>query len=147
MNAKKRVKRSSPKKEFKAAKPAPAKVETVLLQEFERETESLFPKGEGFGFWFKRYSPVIITQGIALLTYFYLVFYMFYPEAIMQGNYMRLLIMLVFVFLLAGLFIYMALRSDMIFIRIISFIFVFIIFTFLLLFILLAYALKSNAFM
>jgi magnesium-transporting ATPase (P-type) len=146
MNAKKKVKRSSPK-EFKAAKPAPAKVETVLLQEFERETESLFPKGDGLRFWFKRYSPVIITQGIALLTYFYLVFYMFYPEAIMQGNYMRLLIMLVFVFLLAGLFIYMALRSDMIFIRIISFIFVFIIFTFLLLFILLAYALKANAFM
>jgi len=146
MKAKKKVKRSSPK-EFKAAKPAPAKVETEVLQEFERETESLFCKGEGLRFWFKRYSPVIITQGIALLTYFYLVFYMFYPEAIMQGNYMRLLIMLVFVFLLAGLFIYMALRSDMIFIRIISFIFVFIIFTFLLLFILLAYALKSNAFM
>jgi hypothetical protein len=147
MKAKKRVKRSSPKKEPEAAKPVPTKVEKLLEAELKKETKDFFPTEHGLKFWFMRYSPVIITQGIALLTYFYLVFYLFYPEAIIAGNYMHLLILLVFVFLLAGLFIYLGLRSELIFVRILSFIFVFIIFTFLLLFILLAHTMKAQTFM
>jgi hypothetical protein len=123
----------------------PSKVENLLETELKRETrEMFFPTEHGITSWFKRYSPVIITQFIALLTYFYLIFYLFYPEAILQGNYIRLLVLLVFVFLIAGLFIYIGLRSELLFIRILSFIFVFIIFTFMLLFILLAYSLKAS---
>jgi hypothetical protein len=141
MPAKKRkaVKHSSKKKQVSP------KVEKLLQQELKKEAKDFFPRGKGLGFWFKRYSPVIVTQGIALLTYFYLVFYLFYPEAILQGKYLYLLILLVFVFLLAGLFMYLGLRSEMIFVRILSFIFVFIIFTFLLLFVLIAHTMKLRA--
>lgn len=95
--------------------------------------------------WLKRYSPVLITLGIGLLTYIYLVFYMFYPTAITQGHYIQFLIVILFIFLIAGILVFLGLRSELLFVRILSFIFVFVIFTFLLLFVLVAHALQAAA--
>lgn len=120
-------------------------VEEVVAEKLDEHTRELFyPKKEhGFSTWVRRYSPVLITLGIGLATYFFLVFYLFYPSTIVQGHYMQLLILLVFIFLLAGVMIYLGLRAELLFVRILSFIFVFVIFTFLLLFILLAYSLQA----
>ena len=46
---------------------------------------------------------------------------------------------------IAGVLIYLGLRSELLFVRILSFIFVFVIFTFMLLFVLVAHALQSTA--
>lgn len=127
-------------------RPMPAHVEAVVAEKLDEHTRELFyPKREhGFMTWVRRYSPVLVTLGIGLVTYFFLVFYLFYPSAIIQGNYMQLLIVLVLIFLIAGVLIYLGLRAELLFVRILSFIFVFVIFTFLLLFILLAHALQTK---
>lgn len=93
--------------------------------------------------WLKTYIPVLITLGIGILTYLYLIFYMFYPTSITQGNYIQFLVIILFIFLIAGILIMLGLKSELMFVRIISFIFVFIIFTFILLFILVAHALQG----
>ncbi|MBW2967426.1 hypothetical protein KY362_02985 [Candidatus Woesearchaeota archaeon] len=123
--------------------PQTHKVEDLLAQEVIDASQDLFEPGrpQTLTHWFKMYSPVVITLGVGLATYFYLVFYLFYPSAILNGHWFQLLLLLVFVFLLAGIFIYLGLRSELLFVRILSFIFVFIIFTFLLLFVLLAHTL------
>jgi len=125
----------------------PAHVEEVLRHEMEKQGKDLFypEKHWTLMHWIKKYSPVIITLLIGLSTYFYLVFYLFYPTTIVEGNYMQLLILLIFIFLIAGLLIYLGLRAELMFVRILSFIFVFVIFTFLLLFILLAHTMKTGA--
>ncbi|MBU2561618.1 MAG: hypothetical protein KKD17_04925 [Nanoarchaeota archaeon] len=119
------------------------RVEEVLRKELEHEAKDLFYAEKwSFSYWVKRYSPVLITMLIGLATYFYLVFYLFYPTTLIQGHYIQLLILLVFIFLIAGILIYLGLRAELLFVRILSFIFVFVIFTFLLLFILLAYSMN-----
>ncbi|MBN1544498.1 hypothetical protein JW898_03485 [Candidatus Woesearchaeota archaeon] len=119
------------------------RVEDVLKHELEHEAKDLFyAENWSMGYWLKRYSPVLITMLIGLATYFYLVFYLFYPATLLQGHYIQLLILLVFIFLIAGLLIYLGLRAELLFVRILSFIFVFVIFTFLLLFILLAFSMN-----
>jgi hypothetical protein len=127
-----------------AAQAVPTKVEKLITQE-EAAREFFAPHKMTFGSWARRYSPVLVTMFIALLTYFYLVFYLFYPTTIIQGHYLQLLLLLVFIFLIAGLLIYLGLRTELLFIRILSFIFVFIIFTFLLLFILIANSMGAGA--
>ena len=125
-------------------KPVSTRVEKIITQE-EVAREFFAPHKLTFGSWARRYSPVLVTMFIALLTYFYLVFYLFYPTTIIQGHYLQLLLLLVFIFLIAGLLIYLGLRAELLFIRILSFIFVFIIFTFLLLFILIANSMGAGA--
>lgn len=98
----------------------------------------------GFTGWFNKYSPVVITLGIGLITYLYLLFYMFYPAAIAVGKYIPFVIVIIFLFMIAGILLFLGLRSELLFVRILSFIFVFVVFTFLLLFILVSYALKSK---
>lgn len=108
--------------------------------------EEMFLTGKwSFKNWLRKYSPVIITLGIGLLTYIYLVFYMFYPTAVTQGHYLQFLIIILFIFLIAGVLVFLGLKSELLFVRILSFIFVFVIFTFLLLFVLVAYALNNGA--
>jgi hypothetical protein len=142
---KKKAKAKPAKRKAKKRK-APVKVESILRQELEEQGKELFypPKEWTFKSWVKRYSPVIVTLLIGLATYFYLVFYLFYPQTLLQGHYLQLLILLMFVFLIAGLLIYLGLRAELLFMRILSFIFVFVIFTFLLLFILIAYTMQSG---
>ena len=134
---KKTVSRKPKKKETMAEK-----AETLL----EKEARELFlpPKKLGFSLWMKRYSPVLITLGIGLIVYFFLVFYLFYPTAIIQGHYIQLLLLLIFVFLIAGILIYFGMRSELLFVRVLSFIFVFVIFTFLLLFVLIAHTMQAG---
>ncbi len=130
-----KAKRISPK----ISKKSP-KANKNLRDEFERQGKDIFFKEKKWTFshWFKKYSPVIITLLIGLATYFYLIFYLFYPTALLHGHYVQLLALLVFIFLIAGVLIYLGIRAELLFVRILSFIFVFVIFTFLLLFILLA---------
>jgi hypothetical protein len=142
---KKPVKRAKPKK--KTAKPkVHHHVEDVLYEELEKQGKDIFypEKHWTLWHWLKKYSPVIITLLIGLGTYFFLVFYLFYPTTILQGQYIQLLILLTFIFLMAGMLIYLGLHAELIYVRILSFIFVFVIFTFLLLFILLAHAMQSG---
>lgn len=134
----------------KASRPAGEKngsaVEDMLEKELREQGQELFsPKQKGLMSWVRKYSPVLITLGIGLATYFFLVMYLFYPSVLLYGHYMQLLILLVFVFLIAGILIYLGLRAELMFVRVLSFIFVFVIFTFLLLFILLAYTMRVPA--
>jgi hypothetical protein len=141
---KKAVSKKPKRKAVKRKKPR--HVEKVVAEKLDEHTRELFyPKKEhGFMTWVRRYSPVLVTLGIGLVTYFFLVFYLFYPQALLNGNYLQLLILLVIIFLIAGVLIYLGLRAELLFVRILSFIFVFVIFTFLLLFILLAHALQTK---
>ncbi len=124
---------------------AHSKVEAILEKEFELQTKDMFfPKHWTFSNWVKRYSPVIVTTLIGLGTYFYLTFYLFYPEVILHGNYAALLVSLIFIFALIGIFIHMGLRSELLFMRVLSFVFVFMVFTFVVMFILIAYSLKHG---
>jgi hypothetical protein len=122
----------------------PARVEQLVRQE-DAAREFFAPRQMTFGSWARRYSPVLVTMLIALLTYFYLIFYLFYPTTIVQGHYVQLLILIVFIFLIIGLLVYLGLRAELLFIRILSFIFVFIVFTFLLLFVLIAHSMGAGA--
>ena len=140
-------KKAKPARKSKAARPMPpARVEALLEKEFKGGSRELFCpiNGGTFGTCVKRYSPVLITLMIGLATYLYLVFFLFYPTTIVQGHYIQLLIFVMFIFLLAGLLIYLGLRAELLFVRVLSFIFVFVIFTFLLLFILLAYIMQTG---
>ncbi len=131
----------------KRARSTPEQIEDAYADAVEKETRELFfPKKQTFGLFIKRYSPVIITMLIGLATYFFLVFYLFYPTTLLYGNWLQLLLLLTFIFLIAGLLIYLGLRAELLFIRILSFIFVFFIFTFLLLFILLSHAMQAGRF-
>jgi len=135
------------KKRKKTAKPTKKEKMTEMVENLlEQEARELFapPKKPGFSLWMKRYSPVIITLGIGLIVYFFLVFYLFYPTAIIQGHYIQLLLLLIFVFLIAGILIYFGMRSELLFVRVLSFIFVFVIFTFLLLFVLIAHTMQAG---
>jgi hypothetical protein len=120
-----------------------------LFQEKDGRKEMLYDydtvlvnEKKGTTGWFRKYSPVLITLGIGLLTYFYLIFYMFYPAAIMNGKFVQFALIIIFLFLAAGILLFLGLRSELLFVRVLSFIFVFVIFTFLLLFILVTYSLK-----
>ncbi len=141
---KKSGKGSASRKKRQGRRPKPGKErfteESELRRELELQGKDIFypEKRWTFSHWVKKYSPVLITLLIGLATYFYLVFYLFYPAALLHGHYVQLLILLVFIFLVAGILIYLGLRAELLFVRILSFIFVFVIFTFLLLFILLA---------
>jgi hypothetical protein len=90
--------------------------------------------------WLCRYSPVLITMLVGLATYFWLVFYLFYPQTLLYGHYIQLLILLMFVFFIIGVLVHLGVRAELMFVRIMSFAFVFIIFSFLLVFILLAHS-------
>ena len=61
-----------------------------------------------------------------------------------KGHYIQFLFFVLFVFLLAGVFIYLGIRSELLFVRILSFIFVLVILTFLIFFILLAHVMSSG---
>lgn len=139
--AKQKKKAAIRKKSLRETHPS---VEDMLKKELDQQGKDMFyPEKETFMHWVTRYSPVLISMGIGLATYFFLVFYLFYPITILQGHYMQLLTLLVFVSLIIGVLMYLGLRAELIFVRILSFIFVFVIFTFLLLFILIAYSLQS----
>ncbi len=99
---------------------------------------------KGFAPWMAKYSPVLIPVFVGLLTYLYLIFFVFYPNIITNGHYIQFLFFILFVFLLAGVFMYLSIRSELLFVRILSFIFVFVIITFLIFFILLAHAMSSG---
>ncbi|MFH1063817.1 MAG: hypothetical protein V1729_01920 [Candidatus Woesearchaeota archaeon] len=146
----KQVSRSKAKKAKPKKKPAaatPDSIEAAYVSAVEKETRDLFyPQKWTLGLFIKRYSPVIITLLIGLATYFFLVFYLFYPTTLLYGNWFQLLLLLIFIFLIAGMLIYLGLRAELLFIRILSFIFVFFIFTFLLLFILLSYVMQTGRF-
>lgn len=121
-------------------------VEDLLEKELRAQGQEIFvPTQKGLMHWIRRYSPVLITLGIGLATYFFLVMYLFYPTVLLYGHYMQLLVLLVLVFLIAGILIYLGLRAELMFVRVLSFIFVFVIFTFLILFILLAYTMRVPA--
>lgn len=111
---------------------------------FEYDTVQV-TESKGARGWIRKYSPVLITVGIGLLTYLYLIFYMFYPAAVEQGKYVTFLMIISFLFLAAGILLFLGLKSELLFVRILSFIFVFVVFTFLLLFILVSYALTHKS--
>ncbi len=143
--SKPKARRKPASKTVKEPSATPA-VEDLLEKELKAQGQELFsPRRTGLMSWIRKYSPVLITLGIGLATYFFLVMYLFYPTVLLYGHYMQLLVLLVLVFLIAGILIYLGLRAELMFVRVISFIFVFVIFTFLLLFILLAYTLRIPA--
>jgi len=132
-------------KNVKTASQNTCDLKTELRQEIANETKDLFyPPKWTFSIWAKRYSPVIITMLVGLATYFYLVFFMFYPVTIQQGHYIQLLLVLMVIFIVAGLLIYLGLKAELLAVRLTSFIFVFVVFTFLILFILLANNLRNG---
>jgi hypothetical protein len=139
--AKKKVKKAR-----KAVRKSPEKKVPLsrISVELEVERKELFYSDKSLLGWAKRYSPVIIMQVIGLSVYFFLVFYLFYPQAITQGHYVQLLTFLSFIFLVAGLLIYLGLKAELLFVRILSFTFVFVIFTLMMLFILVAYAMQAK---
>ncbi len=118
-----------------------AGLEYDIKEEIRRESADIFTQSGKMTWskWVVRYSPVLITMIVGLSTYFFLVFYLFYPQTIMYGHYMQLLMLLMFIFFVVGVFIYLGMQAELMFIRIMSFAFVFIIFTLLLIFILLAH--------
>lgn len=122
----------------KFAKLQHADGQTRMSYEYD---DILVQEKKGMTGWVRKYSPVMITLGIGLLTYFYLLFYMFYPAAIAQGNTVQFALIIMFLFVVAGILLFLGLKSELLFVRILSFIFVFVVFTFLLLFILVSYAL------
>jgi hypothetical protein len=118
--------------------------EALMRQEVDIRSDHLIQPGEPWTLkhWAKVYSPVIITLFIGLGVYFFLIFYLFYPIALLQGHCLQLLILVLFIFLVAGLLIYLGIRSETLFVRIMSFIFVFVVFSLLLVFIIIADSLK-----
>ncbi|MBW2972189.1 hypothetical protein KY359_04100 [Candidatus Woesearchaeota archaeon] len=147
---KKRTAKAKPARIRAPVRPAPVqhvphRVEDALRHEMEVQGKDIFYPEEKWTLWhwIKKYSPVLVTMLIGLATYFYLVFYLFYPTTIIQGHYFQLLLLLVFIFLISGILIYLGLKAELLFVRILSFIFVFVIFTFLLLFILLAHTMNA----
>jgi len=142
---KKTVKKTVKKIVKKDSSKSEKKVEQAIIQEIKQEETEFFIGDKTWSGWAKRYAPVIIMQAIGLSTYFFLVFYLFYPQALMQGHYIQLLILLAFVFLIAGILLYVGMRTEFMFVRILSFTFVFVIFTLIMVFILLAHAMQVNA--
>ena len=112
----------------------------------EREARELFGAGEPWSFkgWLRRYSPIIIPLFVGLLIYFYLVFFVFYPQVFVEGHYVKFLLFIMFLCLVGGLFIFLGMRTELLYIRILSFLFVFVIFSFLIMFLLLAHILKNG---
>ena len=126
--------------------PATRLDEKKALEQVHHEAKELFNVGNewNFRFWLRKYSPVIVPLLVGLITYFYLVFYLFYPQLLMEGHVYRFMFFILFTFLLGGVFIYLGLRSELLFMRILSFIFVFVIFSFLLMFVLLSHILRNG---
>ncbi|MBW2964277.1 hypothetical protein KY363_02350 [Candidatus Woesearchaeota archaeon] len=147
--AKKKMHRAAKPKKKRAQMPAAAHLaaganpqEQDIRHEIEATSQEMFIQEGSLSFkgWMTRYSPVLITMIVGLATYFFLVFYLFYPQTLMYGHYIQLLMLLTFIFFVVGVLIYLGIQAELMFIRIMSFAFVFIIFTFLLIFILLANA-------
>ncbi len=140
MPKKKTIKKKTVKNTTKA-KPKESS-SAVLKKYFEDQVTGLFCRDKHFTFmgWFKRFSPMLISLLIGFSTYLYIVVYLFYPGFLNNNQYIQFIVLLIFVFFITGLFIYLGLRVELLFVRILSFSFVFILFTFLLLFILIAHS-------
>ncbi|MFC1742099.1 hypothetical protein ACFL3V_06190 [Nanoarchaeota archaeon] len=133
------VKKKSLKRKPRVASKARERAD--LMHEVEIEGRDLFaPKDKTFGSWLRRYSPVVITILAGLSTYFYLIFNVFYPVEGMFAYVVQVIMILMFVLLLGGVMVYLGIKSETLFIRILSFIFVFVIFTFMIFFILISHS-------
>jgi len=96
-------------------------------------------------YWLRKYSPVSIPLFAGLITYLYLVFFVFYPDILVKGHYVQLLFFVLFIFLLIGFFIYLGIESELLFVRILSLIFLLVVLSFMILFVLLSYVVAGGA--
>jgi hypothetical protein len=119
-------------------------VENILGHGLMPESRDIFfpPKKITLRLWVKRYSPILITVLIGLATYLYVLFYLFTPSNIVQQYYLFILVFVLLIFFVAGFLIFVGLKSEWLFIRMLSFIFTFALFTFLTLFALLMYSFR-----
>ncbi len=120
--------------------------EDIHFQRLDREAKELFhvQKKRTFYNWVKKYSPVLIPLMVGLMSYVYLTFFVFYPGIITNGHFVKFLFLVMFAFLLAGVFIHLGIKHELIFIRILSFLFVFVILSFMVLFVLIAHVISSG---